>query len=106
MPDISRYTCSRPNDTGGVPANYTCTLELVDDAWIGSSGTWKAQGTSPTKIFVVQSGKWVLSTGQITLDSNSGVQSERVLMRNANAASGTLMGDGLVGGHVVTWTRT
>jgi hypothetical protein len=94
------------NDSGEGPANYSCTLQLVDSAILGSSGTWKAAGPSPTKIFVAQSGKWAKIPGQVTLDSTSGVQGERVIMENPDEKSGVLKGDGLVGGYIVKWTKT
>ena len=106
MATITNFACTRPNEGGGPPANYSCTLQLTDDAILGSSGTWKLGGPSPTKIFVSQSGKWAKTAGQVTLDSISGVIGERVIMQNPDAATGVLKGDGLVGGYIVNWTKT
>ena len=100
------FVCTRTNDSGSGPANYACTLQLVEDAWIGSSGTWKLGGTSPTKIFVAQSGKWAKVPGQITLDSDGGAVKDRMIMQPPDADSGVLKGNGLVGGHIVRWTKT
>lgn len=106
MATIINFVCTRANDSDRSPANYACTLQLTDDAILGSSGTWKSGGPSPTKIFVAQSGNWVKTVGQITLDSTSGAIGERVIMQNPDAHSGVLKGDGLVGGHIVNWTRS
>lgn len=106
MSKVINFVCSRANEDGGNPTNYSCTLALTDTAIIGSSGTWKLGGPSPTKIFVAQSGKWVMTAGQVTLDSISGNLSERVVMQNPDADSGRLKGDGLVGGNIVDWTKT
>jgi hypothetical protein len=106
MATIIYFHCTRPNESGGPPANYACTLELTDDAIFGSSGTWKLGGPSPTKIFVAQSGKWAKTVGQVTLDSISGAIGERVIMQNPDAGTGVLKGNGLVGGYIVNWTKT
>lgn len=106
MATIIDFLCTRPNESGGLPASYACTLRLTDNAIFGSSGSWKLDGTSPKKIFVAQSGKWVKTVGQVTLDSMSGAIAERVIMQNPDAATGVLKGDGLVGGYIVNWTRT
>jgi hypothetical protein len=102
---VINFVCTRVNDGGGVPANYSCILRLVDDAILGSSGNWTTGGLSPTDIFVAQSGNWVKTVGQVTLDSMSGALSDRVIMQNADAQSGVLKGDGLVGGNIVNWTK-
>jgi hypothetical protein len=106
MATVINFACVRANDSGGSPASYACTLQLTDDAILGSSGTWKVGGASPKKVFVAQSGNWVKTSGQITLNSTNGSISERVIMQNPEAPTGTLKGDGLVGGHIVNWTRT
>jgi hypothetical protein len=106
MSTVYRYVCTRQNDDGIGPATYACTLELTDNALIGSSGTWKADGVSPQMIFIARTGEWRKGPGLITLDSLSGALEERVLMQNPDANAGKLKGDGLVGGHVVDWQKT
>lgn len=106
MSKVINFVCSRANEGGDNPTNYSCTLALTDTAIFESSGTWKLGGPSPTKIFVAQSGNWAKTAGQVTLDSINGNLCERVVMQNPDADSGLLKGDGLVGGNIVYWTKT
>lgn len=99
------FECTRENESGKPPPKFSCGLILTDDALIGSSGTWKLVGPSPDRIFVAQSGKWLQTAGQITLDSDPEVLAKRFVLKNPDAPSGTFVGDGLVGGNLVSWRR-
>ena len=103
MAKITHYLCQRDNDAGGSPNTFTCTLELTDDGAISSSGSWRASGVNPMKIFVAERGTWSVAANIATLQA---VGAEPVTMKNPSAAEGTLVGDGLVGGSVVTWRKT
>jgi hypothetical protein len=107
MSKVIKFFCSRANEDGVGPTKYTCTIVLTDTSkLLVSSGTWKLEGESPTKILVAQSGNWVKTVGQVTLDSISGKGDERAVIVNPDAKSGRITGDGLVGGNFVEWTKT
>lgn len=105
MAKIYNYVCTSSVD-GDSPSTYACTLALTDDALIGSSGTWVAGGPSPARIFIAQRGKWAKLSSRITLDSASGEHDEQVVMLNADADSGEMIGNGLVSANTVKWKRT
>ena len=108
MTSILNIICERDaDDTGsGKPAVYSCTLQVVDTAYIGSSGTWTTAGPSPTKIFSTRSGVWLKVGNDASLNSDDGDLTKRIVMEGVDLASGFLKGDGLFGGFVVRWRRS
>ena len=107
MSTTRHYICERDVDdpNPGKPAVYSCTLELVDDGLIFSSGAWKTAGPSPEKLFETRSGKWQKSGPHASLNATDGNLAKRIIMENIDDASGKLTGNGLFGGFVVFWKK-
>ena len=106
MADKLTFQCTRDNDLGQLPQKLACVLELEDTALIGSSGTWRTYGATPERIFSVRSGDWAKAGPNIKLSGPTGAASESILMKGVDEQSGDMVGDGLVGGNVVRWTKT